>query len=120
MGKKDEFRTPNTRIRAALRMLWMRSRERQACIKKHSNTCQEKGCGKKGSVAVGREVKIEVHHLKEPNWERIFSVIREELLVPHTDMVPLCKECHAVITKAQKESLQEKENESTISSEREK
>lgn len=100
-------------------MLWMRSRERQSCIRKYSNTCQEKGCGKKGSVAKGREVKIEVHHLKEPNWERIFSVIREELLVPHDEMVTLCKECHAVITAKQKEELLRGKNGNTIHEERE-
>ena len=38
-------------------------------------------CGKKASKAKGREVALDVHHLRAINWERIFEVIRTELLV---------------------------------------
>ena len=42
---------------------------------------------------------IEVHHKKEvTNWERIYQVIREELL-PEIDMLEcLCPDCHDALT----------------------
>jgi predicted HNH restriction endonuclease len=85
--------TPTSRIRSALRQLWMRSRERAACLKAHGNTCAE--CGVKASVAKGREVRLEVHHIEGvANWDAIFEAIRLHLLVHPSRMVPLCKECH--------------------------
>ena len=51
-------------------------------------------CGSKQSVAKGREVKLEVHHKRSPNWQRIFEVIREELLVDPVELECMCKECH--------------------------
>jgi len=53
---KDKTKTPASRVKAALRQLSLRSRERAAVIKRDSNTCQV--CGKKGSRAKGREIKI--------------------------------------------------------------
>lgn len=93
MGKKLPH-TPSSKIRAALRMLWMRSRERAACLKAHGNRCAE--CGVKASVAKGREVKLEVHHIHGvSNWDQLFSAIREHLLVDPSKMKPLCKSCHS-------------------------
>jgi len=40
----------------------------------------------------GGEKNIEPHHPTPINWERIFTVIREEILTD--DMIPMCKECH--------------------------
>jgi 5-methylcytosine-specific restriction endonuclease McrA len=92
--------TPNSQIRSALRQLWLRSRERAAAIKRDHNTCTT--CGKKGSVAKGREVKIEVHHIGETiNWERILEYVRRHLLVDPKFLECLCKECHAEETKRQ-------------------
>ncbi len=85
--------TPNSRIRSALRVLWLRSRERAACLKAHGNCCAE--CGIKQTAAKGREVKLDVHHSNGVgNWERIFQVIREELLCDPSHLVPLCEKCH--------------------------
>lgn len=97
MAKKQVDRTPNSKIIQALRMLWLRSRERASAIKRDKNTCQI--CGKKGSAAKGREVKTEVHHLApgDINWDRITTVIRHELLCEPSELITLCKEHHAEV-----------------------
>ena len=93
MGKKLPI-TPNSQIVSALRLVWLRSRERAAAIKRDGNTCQV--CGKKGSVAKGKGVKTECHHTQEGdiNWDRILRVIRAELLCDPKGLITLCKECH--------------------------
>lgn len=92
MGKKLPS-TPRSRVRAALRNLYLRSRERAAAIKRDNNTCQV--CGKKGSAAKGKEVKIEVHHHNQvTNWNRILDVIYQELLCDPKHLTTLCTECH--------------------------
>lgn len=92
--KKNPEVTPNSTIVSGLRRMWMASRERGAAIKRDSNTCQV--CGKKGSVAKGREVKTEVHHLQsgDINWERILRVLRAELYCPPNNLITLCREHH--------------------------
>ena len=85
--------TPQSKIRAALRLLFMRSREHQAALKKASRKCE--GCGVKGSEAKGRVVKLEVHHRLGIDWANIFRFIRATLLCPPEDMRVLCKPCHA-------------------------
>ena len=95
MGKKLEH-TPSSRIRAALRQVWLRSRERAAALKAHGNCCAQ--CGKKQSVAKGREVKLEVHHIDGiTNWDEIIKAVRGHLLVHPSKLKPLCKECHGDI-----------------------
>jgi len=89
MGKKKAS-TPRSRIKSAIRQLWLRSRERAAVIKKYENTCCS--CGKKGSVAKGREVKIQVHHDPKIDWDGIVDLIFERVL--NVNQYPLCKECH--------------------------
>lgn len=84
--------TPRSKVRAALRSLWLRSRERAAAIKRDGNTCQV--CGKKGSVAKGREIKTEVHHLDGVEWEHMIDYVFRHLLVHPNRLVTLCKECH--------------------------
>jgi predicted HNH restriction endonuclease len=93
MGKKLPY-TPRSRIRAALRQLFLRSRERAACLKAAGNRCAE--CGKKASKARGREVKVQVHHCKGVmrGWESLIDSIYDELLCSPDLMVVLCKECH--------------------------
>ena len=108
MPKKLPY-TPNSQIRAALRRLWLRSRERAAALKRDKNTCQH--CGAKQSVAKGREVKVEVHHTRGgiENWELIFSVIRQELLCDPELLETLCVECHSrrtVVTKVERSGSQ--------------
>jgi hypothetical protein len=94
-GRKVPY-TPHSRVRASLRQLWLRSRERAAAVKRESNTCEI--CGKKGSVAKGRGVKIEVHHLEGIDWQKIEEYIYRHLLVNPDALQVLCKECHHKIT----------------------
>lgn len=89
--------TPDGIIRSCLRMLFLRSRERSAAIRRDKNTCQT--CSIKGSVAKGKEVKIEIHHVAEGdiNWKRLYDVIREELLCPPERMISLCRHDHLAL-----------------------
>ena len=92
MGKKLPY-TPKSRIKASLRQLWLRSRERASALKRDCYTCQE--CGKKQSRAKGRRVYVEVHHKDGVlNWNEIDRVIRKYLLCSPSQMITLCKECH--------------------------
>jgi len=91
VGKKLPT-TPKGRIISALRMLFLRSRERAAVLKRDNSTCWT--CKKKASKAKGREVKVEVHHIDPVIFDKLVEYIRFELLVPPDDMVTLCCECH--------------------------
>jgi len=87
--------TPRSQVRSALRRLWLRSRERQAALKRDGYTCQE--CGVKQSRAKGREIKVEVHHLEETlNWEFLLDYVYRHLLCDPKYLETLCKECHAL------------------------
>ena len=85
--------TPTSQIKAALRKLWLRSRERAAAIKRDGYTCQ--CCCVKQSKAKGREVAVEVHHIRSIRWKEILEFIRSELLVDPSLLQTLCVECHA-------------------------
>ncbi len=92
MGKKLKY-TPNSKIKSALRQVFLRSRERGSAIKRDKYTCQR--CGVKQSKAKGREVKVEVHHTAGvENWNEIYRVIREHLLCDPGKLETLCKKCH--------------------------
>jgi 5-methylcytosine-specific restriction endonuclease McrA len=96
LGKRLEY-TPNSAIKAALRALWLRSRERAAAIKRDEYTCSR--CGAKQSKAKGREVLVEVHHKEGVmNWNEIYRVIRQYLLCGPENMETLCKDCHKMET----------------------
>ncbi len=74
MGKKLPH-TPSSIIRNALRRLWL--------------------CGRKGSVAKGKECKIHVHHARRrPGWEEVEMAIRYHVLQTPDDLVCLCADCH--------------------------
>jgi predicted HNH restriction endonuclease len=95
MGKKLPY-TPNSKIKSALRQLFLRSRERAAVLKAHNYSCAK--CGIKQSKAKGKEVKVEVHHKSNILlWSKIYEIIRAELL-NQDDMEVLCEECHKEIT----------------------
>lgn len=98
MKKKPS--TPRSRVRAALRQLWLRSRERAAAIKAESNTCEE--CNRKGSVAKGKEIKIEVHHLEGVEWDFLIDEVYRVLLVNPDKLQVFCKECHHKITEVER------------------
>lgn len=93
MGKKT-LHTPRSRVRAALRALWLRSRERSAALKRENYCCEE--CGVKQSTAKGREVKLEVHHLRKGGieWEQMIDCVYRHLLCDPKELMVLCKSCH--------------------------
>lgn len=92
MGTRLPY-TPNSKIRSALRMLFLRSRERQAAIKRDKYTCQK--CGAKQSRAKGKEVFVEVHHVGGVlNWGELFKSVRAHLLCDPENMETLCVKCH--------------------------
>jgi 5-methylcytosine-specific restriction endonuclease McrA len=90
---KRQPNTPRSRIRAALRQLWLRSRERAAALKAESYTCEE--CNRKQSKAKGKRVDIEVHHLDGVEWDHLINEVYRVLLVNPDRLQVLCKECHA-------------------------
>ncbi len=90
MGKKS-LHTPRSRIRSALRQVFLRSRERAAVLKEASYTCS---CGLKQSKAKGREISVQVHHKSGiDNWDLIIDAVYENLLNKE-DMEVMCKACH--------------------------
>ena len=91
MGKKLPT-TPRSRVRAALRQVWLRSRERAAALKREGNCCER--CGGKQSVAKGRELKLEVHHREGIDWDGVIDLVIERILVDPSHLEVLCKDCH--------------------------
>ena len=92
MGKKLPY-TPNSKIKAAVRQLFLRSRERAAALKRDEYTCQD--CGRKQSKAKGKELKVEVHHKEGVcNWQEIYDVLRKNLLCDPAGLETLCVDCH--------------------------
>ena len=92
MGKRLPY-TPNSKIRSALRMLFLRSRERQAAIKRDHYSCVK--CGAKQSRAKGKEVYVEVHHKWGIcNWDALFEAVRLHLLCNPDFLETLCVGCH--------------------------
>lgn len=94
--KRRKAATPRSQVKSALRRLWLRSRERQAALKRDSYTCQE--CGKKQSRAKGREVFVEVDHLNGVSWENILDYIYRHLLVDPSELETVCHDDHLART----------------------
>jgi 5-methylcytosine-specific restriction endonuclease McrA len=85
--------TPRSRVKNALRQVFLRSRERAAALKREGHTCQE--CHRKASVAKGKEFKVQVHHIYGIlDWEKLVDLVFEMLLVPPEMLKVLCKDCH--------------------------
>ena len=90
--------TPRSRARAAIRQLWLRSRERASALKRSQHHCEV--CGIKGSAAKGKEVKLEVHHNNGiDNWEFVINAIYKHILCDPKHLTVVCKECHDNIHK---------------------
>jgi 5-methylcytosine-specific restriction endonuclease McrA len=86
-------RTTKSRVRSALRQLWMRCPERAQAIKRDGYRCQI--CGVKQSKAKGHEVAVQVHHLDEILWDQILDLIMASgLFIGPDGLVTLCKKCH--------------------------
>lgn len=89
--------TPRSRIKSALRNLWLRSRERASALK-YSNYCCEL-CGVKQSKAKGKEQRVEVHHkIREIDWNALVDIVKKDLLCDYKDLQVLCPNCHDKIT----------------------
>lgn len=85
--------TPKSRVRSALRQVWLRSRERAARLKQSKNTCES--CGRKASQAKGKELAVYVHHVDGiGNWDEVLNAVYEQILVTPEKLRCLCKECH--------------------------
>jgi hypothetical protein len=93
MGKRLP-NTPRSKVRNALRQLFLRSRERSSALRREKNTCQH--CHIKASVAKGREQKVQVHHKSGiGNWEAVIDAVYAEILCSPDMMDVLCPECHS-------------------------
>lgn len=93
MAKKNLEKTPRSRVREALRRVFLRSRERASAIKRDKHTCQ--CCGRKASKAKGKEFSVEVHHRDEIyNWDVVIDAVYEQILSMPETLETLCKECH--------------------------
>lgn len=90
--------TPRSRVRQALRQLWLRSRERASALKAESYTCEE--CNRKQSTAKGKECKMEVHHKNGIDWDFLIDEVFRVLLVHPDNLTVLCKDCHKKITRS--------------------
>ena len=86
--------TPRSRVRSALRTVWLRSRERAARLKLAGNACER--CGVKASKAKGREISVQVHHTSGHigNWEQVIDLVYQELLVDPSLLEAVCVDCH--------------------------
>ena len=91
MGKKLPT-TPRSKVRASIRQLWLRSRERAAALKRDNYTCQT--CGVKQCTAKGKEQKVEVHHLDGILWDNVIDYIYRHVLVDPKGLETICPECH--------------------------
>jgi 5-methylcytosine-specific restriction endonuclease McrA len=91
MGKRKTT-TPKSKVRNALRQLWLRSRERATALK-NANYCCER-CGIKQSAAKGMEVKLQVHHKNGIDWDGLIELVIERLLPDPEELEATCKPCH--------------------------
>ena len=93
MPKKNELKTPRSKVKDALRRLFLRSRERGYAIKRDHYACQ--CCGIRQSKAKGREVTVEVHHIDGvDNWGQIIDQVYQFILCHPDGLITLCKDCH--------------------------
>ena len=84
--------TPRSKVRAAIRQLWLRSRERACAIKRDNYSCVH--CGVKQSKKKGFEQKVEVHHLDGIEWDNIIDYIFRHVLIDPKRLETICPECH--------------------------
>jgi len=88
-----QTRTSDAQIKSWLHRMWLNSAERRTALKNSGYHCED--CHVKQTTAKGHELKLDVHHKHgHVNWQKIFEVIRAELLVPAEELSPLCSPCH--------------------------
>ena len=92
-----EERTTKSRIRSALRQLFLRSKERAACLKRDNYTCQF--CKRKQTTKKGFEFKVQVHHKEGIKvWDEMIELIQKDLLCDPDKLQTLCTDCHREVT----------------------
>ena len=82
--KLPPYRTKRALVYAAIRKIWLYSRERAYTLKIEGNRCEE--CNKTEGV--------EVHHKDGTSLKAIVDMIYEVLLVHPDRLEVLCKDCH--------------------------
>jgi hypothetical protein len=88
-------RTTRSRLKSALRQLWLRSPERAEAMRRDYYTCQIPGCGRKQSRAKGREVYVQSHHIDGIDWDGLVDLIMASgLFCPPERLQTICKEHH--------------------------
>jgi 5-methylcytosine-specific restriction endonuclease McrA len=92
MPKRNPIVTPKSKIKNAIRQVWLRSRERAAALKREHYTCER--CGVKQSKARGKEVVVNVHHKNGIDWDGITEDIRKRVLQTPDAYEVLCEDCH--------------------------
>ena len=86
-------KTPRSRVKGMLRQIFLRSKERQAALKRDNYTCQK--CSRKQTQKKGHEFKVQVHHKNGIDvWDEIIELIYKELLCDPDKLKTLCKDCH--------------------------
>jgi len=88
--RKKKPITPKSQIRAALRQLWLRSRERGAALKRANGQC----------FNCGSDFNLEVHHITPIEWDYLIELIRAEILTDQ--LLVCCQSCHAIITEGER------------------
>ena len=93
MGVKKPW-TPRSRIKSAIRQLWLRSRERAKVLKDAKYCCST--CGIKQTRAGKDKTKwvyLEVHHLSGIEiWKEVIDLIAAKIL--ESPQICLCRKCH--------------------------
>ena len=97
MGKLNRRKdaTPHSRIRSALRQVWLRSRERAAALKSAGHSCER--CGVKGrakDTRNGPRQVLNVHHKDGIDWDGLTELIARRILHHPDRLEVLCPECH--------------------------
>ena len=91
MARKDMTTSTRSSVRAGMRRMWLRSRERGTAMKLAKRACS--CCGAKQIVATP-DVRLEVHHTKGIDWEDMIDMFFERVLQRPEDYTVLCKVCH--------------------------
>ncbi len=86
-------KTPRSRVKGALRKMFLMSVERVEVLKRDNYSCCN--CHRKQSVKKGFELKVQVHHKKGIDvWDELIDLIYKYLLCDIEDLETLCVECH--------------------------
>lgn len=105
MGKKL-LTTPRGRVKAKLREIFLRSRERAKALKDSGYRCNR--CDVKQSKAKGKEVALNVHHIDRIDWDGVVDLIIERVLAGGLEV--LCIPCHDKEHEEEREARKKKKD----------